>query len=266
MDIILYDYYNLEIKNGVSFYWFDKNRTFNLLEENYIKEGNNAIHKMNHILDGSYSIALKKMTNIEFGIRVKDEIMYKEKASKIYFKIDTKPKIIISKLDKQEFIKKEYALKKGVSISARRFWNIYWNNLHLLSFNYPENPSDDDKKQITNLNNIMMKNGITCSRCKKHFIEQNKANPIELSFNSRDDLIKWYIDIHNNVNKTNKKKILTIEEVKKIYKDFNYEEFVKKYKIDVIDLFKKRKLDILPRIINTTTRQILWKEYNVFQN
>ena len=266
MDIILYDYFNLDKGTNISFYWYEKNRTFNLLQKDYIKEGNNAVHNLKSILDGSYRLSLGTIKEIKFGIRVNDKIEYSEKAFKIYFKIETKPEIKISKLNKQIFIKNEYALKKGVANSAKKFWNLYWNNLHLLSFNYPESPKEEDKNEVIKLTKVMIKNGITCSKCRKHFTEWNKKNPIESSIGNRDYLVKWYIDLHNNVNTTNKKKVLTIEQVKELYKNFKYDTFVEKYKIDVIKLFNDRKLDTLPNTINSITRKILWKEFNVFQD
>ena len=266
MDIILHDYYNLGTSHDINFYWMDKNRTFILKEKDYKKEGNNAVHSLNGAFDGSYSITLKKIKDIEFSIRVNNEILYNEKSNKIYFKIETKPQIKFSKLDKQHFIKNEYTLKKGVSKSSRKSWNLYWNSLHWLSFNYPEIPNENDKKQIANLTEKMIDNGLACPRCKMHFKLWNKKHPVIESYNSKENLIKWYIDLHNDVNMRNNKGIFTIEQIKDIYKDFDYNELINRYKIDIILLFKKRELVKFPDIINNTTKKILWKENNIFQN
>ena len=265
MDIIVYNYYKLNLNIDMSFYWFNKNRTFNLLHKDYKREGDNAIHTLNAIIPGSYNIRLKSnnIKDISIGIRVKDNVLYKETSGNIYFKIEKDTEFKITKLDKQVFIKKVSNLKKGLNLSARKCWNLYWNSLHWLSFNYPISPSDEDKKQILQLTTKMTKNGLSCPICTRHFILWNKQNPIKNNYNSRDDLIKWYINLHNDVNKKKNKNVLTIEQVKEIYKDFDYTVLTDKYNIDILELFKHKHLVDFPDKINTTTKRILWNEYNV---
>ena len=38
-----------------------------------------------------------------------------------------------------------------------KLWHLYWNSLHYLSYNYPEDPSLENKEQILNLINKMRK-------------------------------------------------------------------------------------------------------------
>ena len=80
----------------------------------------------------------------------------------------------------------------------------------------------------------------SCSICKKKFLRiidlgnhpcadtfvknQNLAKnlkkyPLDPSLESKTLLTKWLIDIHNEVNKKNGKRIYSYEEVEKIYKD-----------------------------------------------
>jgi len=93
-----------------------------------------------------------------------------------------------------------------------------WTFLHTITLNYPNNPNDEDKSNhklfFNNLKNI-----IPCEKCAIHYKENLKKYPLEPALESKELLVKWLIDIHNEVNKKNKKKIYSYEEVNKIYKD-----------------------------------------------
>jgi hypothetical protein len=51
---------------------------------------------------------------------------------------------------------------------------------------------------------------LPCKYCANHYAEKIKANPIRLG--SQTELFQWTVDIHNSVNKDNKKKIYTYEQ------------------------------------------------------
>ena len=89
-----------------------------------------------------------------------------------------------------------------------------WTFLHTITFNYPEEPSQRDKHNFFNFFNSL-KHVLPCEKCKKHY-EVNSTH-LENSLNTREDLVKWLIDIHNDVNKKNDKKIYTYSEVHNEY-------------------------------------------------
>jgi len=84
-----------------------------------------------------------------------------------------------------------------------------WNFLHICSFNYPKNPTRDD---IMNHNNFLnsLKYIIPCANCQTHYSEYLNKHPPKL--NSQMDFITWVIDLHNDVNKRNNKKIYSYDE------------------------------------------------------
>lgn len=266
MDIILFDYYKLKYNDDVNFYWMDKNRTFVLQKKDYIKEDNNAVHNLKAHLDGEYSLEFKpNLKQIKFGIRVNGKILFEEISNKVYFKISNSPELQINKLEKKYFQEKEYKIKTGVGKSARQLWNLYWYNLHYLSYNYPENPTEEDKNEIFKLTSKMKKDGLACPRCRAHFIEWTKKNPIEKNNDSREKLILWYFNLHNEVNTTNKKLLFKRDQCDKLYTTFRYDDMINDYKIDVINLFKDRKLELLPDLVNNQVKKRLWKKYDVFE-
>ena len=125
------------------------------------------------------------------------------------------------------------------------------------------NPDDNDKRQLLELTNKMIDNGISCNICKKHFEIWNNLYPIEENYNSRDDIMKWYQDLHNDINMKNNKKSLQMEQILDIYKNFDYIELVKIYKIDIISLFVNRELKNFPDILYNNTLPMLYKEHNI---
>ena len=90
-----------------------------------------------------------------------------------------------------------------------------WLFLHSVTFQYPENPSHLDKeKYYTFFRSIQ--NVLPCPNCREHYKQNLKDIPIRLD--SREDLVEWLIDVHNEVNKKNYKRELSYEEV---YKNYN---------------------------------------------
>ena len=89
-----------------------------------------------------------------------------------------------------------------------------WLFLHSVSFQYPENPNDQDKNNykifFESLQNIL-----PCPNCREHYQKNLKENPMNLE--SRESLIKWVIDLHNAVNKKNSKKEYSYDEVEGLY-------------------------------------------------
>ena len=96
-----------------------------------------------------------------------------------------------------------------------------WLFLHTVTFNYPTNPTKEDKENYYKFFDSL-KHTIPCPICKNHYIENINNNPIQL--NNKDELIEWLFDIHNSVNKINNKKVYTHEELYDIY----YEMFKSK--------------------------------------
>ena len=89
-----------------------------------------------------------------------------------------------------------------------------WLFLHTITLNYPDKPNEKDKDNykifFDSLQNIL-----PCEKCKIHYSENIKKYPIDLE--SKESLVKWLFNLHNEVNKLNNKGI------------FNYNDFINKY-------------------------------------
>lgn len=93
------------------------------------------------------------------------------------------------------------------------FWGAHgWVFLHSITFNYPKNPTNSDKlkykKFFESIGDIL-----PCEKCRINYKEHIRINPINDHLNSKTQLIKWLIDIHNMTNNDLNKPILSYEEV-----------------------------------------------------
>ena len=93
-----------------------------------------------------------------------------------------------------------------------------WFALHTMTFNYPENPTEIDKRNYHDFF-INLKNVIPCAKCSQHYGEHLKNNPLSPNLDSKELLVKWLIDLHNDVNKSLNKRLYSYDEVIKLYQD-----------------------------------------------
>ena len=91
-----------------------------------------------------------------------------------------------------------------------------WKFLHSITFEYPEKPTNLDKEKYYTFFNSL-KNVLPCPNCRIHYGQNLEKYPIKLE--TREELIHWLIDIHNEVNKLTGKRIYSYEEV---YKEYDY--------------------------------------------
>jgi hypothetical protein len=96
-----------------------------------------------------------------------------------------------------------------------------WHSLHTISFNYPVQPTLDQKKDYYNFF-LSLENVLPCGKCRTNF----KQNIIDLPFSmdvmeSRYTFSKYIYDLHEHINEMlNKKSALTYEMVRDRYEMF----------------------------------------------
>jgi hypothetical protein len=89
---------------------------------------------------------------------------------------------------------------------------IAWNFLNHVVMSYPLTPTNEDK---INMKNFFINLGtvLPCNKCKLNYLKHLEKHPLDDTvLASRTNLIKWLIDIHNEVNKSTGKRVLTYEE------------------------------------------------------
>lgn len=75
----------------------------------------------------------------------------------------------------------------------------FWYILHIVTFSYPKNPTENDKNSYRDFFNIL-RYILPCDDCKKHYTKYITQYPITPHLDSKANLIKWLIQIHNFVN------------------------------------------------------------------
>lgn len=91
-----------------------------------------------------------------------------------------------------------------------------WYSLHIITFNYPDNPTFSDKQNYENFF-TSLQYVIPCSLCRQHYRDHLEKNPIKPHLENKISLSKWLVEIHNEVNIMLGKPTLTFEEVVKLY-------------------------------------------------
>ena len=77
---------------------------------------------------------------------------------------------------------------------------FFWHTIHIVALGYPKNPTYTDKKCAKEFYESFAFL-IPCAICRQHYTEHLSKKPLTPYLDSRSDLLKWTIDIHNQVNK-----------------------------------------------------------------
>lgn len=96
-----------------------------------------------------------------------------------------------------------------------------WHLLHTMSFNYPVNPSQVDKKRYMEFV-LNMQYILPCGKCRENLAYNFKQLPLEMShMESRDTFSRYIYDLHEVVNKMLfKVSNLSYENVRDTYEHF----------------------------------------------
>lgn len=84
-----------------------------------------------------------------------------------------------------------------------------WRMLHCVSMTYPSRPTRKHKHDMETFLNSLG-NILPCRLCGSNYRAYLKDHPADLR--SRDALVRWMIDLHNDVNHRLRKPILSVDE------------------------------------------------------
>lgn len=98
----------------------------------------------------------------------------------------------------------------------RNFWGPpIWNYLHVSTFMYPDQPTTEDKTKMKQLFDVVTAN-LPCATCREHF--SKAISSLDKYLGSKNDLTRFLVDVHNQVNLRLKKAPKSYEEVLLKYK------------------------------------------------
>jgi hypothetical protein len=96
-----------------------------------------------------------------------------------------------------------------------------WHTLHTMSFNYPMNPTESDKKNYT-VFILSLEHVLPCSHCRDNYknnLTESKFNPGVMK--NRNTFSRFIYDLHNHVNHMLGKTIkISYEDVRDRYEHF----------------------------------------------
>ena len=147
-----------------------------------------------------------------------------------------------TKKNKWVYSKKDYQSGDGMLTSV---WGpSLWHYLHTMSFNYPLQPTKDDKKYYKEFI-INLKNVLPCKYCRINLNNNFKSLPLRnCHMKNRDTFSRYVYKLHEHVNKMLKKKSgLTYCDVRERYEHFRSRCTEDKPKIFKFNKTRKRKTE-----------------------
>jgi|TARA_B110000495_G_scaffold82481_1_gene70919 hypothetical protein len=120
---------------------------------------------------------------------------------------------------KKTFKKKDFNAPDGFLTSI---WGpALWHALHTISFNYPTNPTDSDKKNYREFM-LSLVNVLPCKYCRENLINNYKEYPLTMEcMENRNKFSRYVYKLHETVNKLlGKKSGLSYCDVRERYEHF----------------------------------------------
>jgi hypothetical protein len=124
-----------------------------------------------------------------------------------------------NKTKKNIFSKKDYKSGDGMMTSV---WGpAMWHYLHTMSFNYPVEPTSENKKHYRNFV-LNLKNVLPCKYCRINLANNFKKKPLQMChMKSRETFSRYIYELHETINRMlNKKSNLTYCDVRERYEHF----------------------------------------------
>lgn len=104
----------------------------------------------------------------------------------------------------------------GYSSDPNVFGPPFWFVLHNAAVSYPNFPTVYVKNKMKNLL-INLPIIVPCLMCREHFHAFLLDADLDKSVSSKESLFKFFVDIHNYVNRRYGKPSMEIDEAKKLY-------------------------------------------------
>jgi hypothetical protein len=92
-----------------------------------------------------------------------------------------------------------------------------WISMHYIALGYPNNPGETDKENYYNFFNNLH-TVLPCQRCVDHLKDILERHPLKTTYLENSfKLFEWTVKIHNEVNKSLDKPVLTLSNATQLY-------------------------------------------------
>ena len=124
-----------------------------------------------------------------------------------------------NKTKKHVFSKKDY--ESGDGMMTKIWGPAMWHYLHTMSFNYPVEPTPENKKNYRNFV-LNLRNVLPCKYCRMNLTNNLKKKPLQMChMASRETFSRYIYELHETINRMlNKKSHLTYCDVRDRYENF----------------------------------------------
>lgn len=103
------------------------------------------------------------------------------------------------------------------NINPKIWGRDMWNSMYFIAFSYPDNPTQQDKINYRNYFEALSK-VLPCETCRYHYSKLlNTYLLTDLVLESRENLIKWLLNVNNDVNRRVNKPDITYDKIMKRY-------------------------------------------------
>lgn len=126
-----------------------------------------------------------------------------------------------------------------------------WEYLHIITFNYPEKPTEKDKNLYLNFFDLATKL-LPCSICVDSFTLFNKYIPLKYYLDDRYSIVYWLFYMHNLVN------------LKLNHPQFKFINLILKYENYRLS-FKNKKIELTDSLINLHDNTILKHQDTIYK-
>lgn len=85
---------------------------------------------------------------------------------------------------------------------------FFWHTMHIVALGYPKSPTYGEKRAAKEFYESLAFL-IPCPVCREHYSKNLQKYPLSPHLDTRDDLFRWTVMIHNEVNKVTGKAPVT---------------------------------------------------------
>jgi hypothetical protein len=91
-----------------------------------------------------------------------------------------------------------------------------WRSIHYTAVGYPNEPTELDKSNYKAFY-LSFSNILPCKECRQHYKRHLQQMPICESLDSKRDLFKWTVELHNTVNVSLGKSRMSVQDAWELY-------------------------------------------------
>ncbi len=169
----------------------------------------------------------------------------KKRRKKNFYKIRKISKKKSKKSKKRKKTKKVYTkkdFKSGDGMLTTVWGPSLWHTLHIISFNYPINPTQQQKRNYKRFI-LNLKYVLPCKYCRMNFKRNLKELPLtEKALKNRHNFSLWMFKMHEHINKMlGKKSGLKYCDVRERYEHFRSRCTEDKETIKIVEIIPKNK-------------------------